>query len=185
MTNIKYFFAQNAYLCTKIHVSLKIYIAYGTLRIRVPGRVPNGTPGRRVEKTALSCALNARRRNGNIFPQHRHTNVLLLRRRTLCAWSIGIPVFCRDANGQVSPRYLRSTSSIFPASSKRVITFMHSEMEFKRITLFVLASFFIIISFFRRRTHRSPPLVKHSISSQPYSPYLEGKSLHTHHHPHL
>lgn len=28
MTNIKYFFAQNAYLCTKIHVSLKIYIAY-------------------------------------------------------------------------------------------------------------------------------------------------------------
>lgn len=149
MTNIKYSFAQNAYLCTKIHVSLKIYIAYGTLRIRVPGRVPNGTPGRRVEKTALSCALNARRRNGNIFPQHRHTNVLLLRRRTLCAWSIGIPVFCRDANGQGSPRYLRSTSSIFPASSKRVITFMHSEMEFKRITLFVLASFFILISFYQ------------------------------------
>lgn len=28
MTNIKYFFAQNAYLCTKIHVSLKKYIAY-------------------------------------------------------------------------------------------------------------------------------------------------------------
>lgn len=52
-------------------------------------------------------------------------------------------------NGQVSPRYLRSTSSIFPASSKRVITFMHSEMEFKRITLFVLASFFILISFYQ------------------------------------
>lgn len=137
-------------------------ITYGTLRIRVPGRVPNGTPGRRVEKTALSCALNARRRNGNIFPQHRHTKVFLFRRRTLCAWSIGIPVFCRDANGQVSPRYLRSTSSIFPASSKRVITFMHSEMEFKRITLFVLASFFILISFYRGRSlyHRTL-VVKH------------------------
>lgn len=137
-------------------------ITYGTLRIRVPGRVPNGTPGRRVEKTALSCALNARRRNGNIFPQHRHTKVFLFRRRTLCAWSIGIPVFGCDANGQVSPRYLRSTSSIFPASSKSVITFMHSEMEFKRITLFVLASFFILISFYRGRSlyHRTL-VVKH------------------------
>lgn len=28
MANIKYSFAQNAYLCTQIHVSLKIYIAY-------------------------------------------------------------------------------------------------------------------------------------------------------------
>lgn len=28
MANIKYSFAQNAYLCAKIHVSLKIYIAY-------------------------------------------------------------------------------------------------------------------------------------------------------------
>ena len=74
----------------------------------------------------------------------------------------GLPVFCRDANGQVSPRYLRSTSSIFPASSKRVITFMHSEMEFRRITLFVLASFFILISFYRGRSlyHRTL-VVKH------------------------
>lgn len=81
----------------------------------------------------------------------------------MCAWSIGIPVFCRNANGQVSPRYLRSTSSIFPASSKRVITFMHSEMEFKRITLFALASFFILISFYRGRSHYHRTLVvKHS-----------------------
>lgn len=29
MTNIKYFFAQNAYLCTQIHVSLINYINYG------------------------------------------------------------------------------------------------------------------------------------------------------------
>lgn len=28
MANIKYSFAQNAYLCTKIHVSLKIYKDY-------------------------------------------------------------------------------------------------------------------------------------------------------------
>lgn len=158
MANIKYFSLKMLIFAQKYMFHSKIYKDYGTLRISFPGRVPNGTPGRRVEKNTLSSSLNARRRNGNFFPQHRHTKVLLLRRRTLCAWSIGIPVFCRDANGQVSPRYLRSTSSIFPASSKRVITFMHSEMEFKRITLFVLASF-ILISFYRGRSHYHRTLV--------------------------
>lgn len=39
---------------------------------------------------------------------------------------------------------------------------MHSEMEFKRITLFVLASFFILISFYRGcNLYRCTLVVKH------------------------